>query len=133
MALSEEEKQLLAQLEASLSAEDPKFASTLQGTKTRRVHRRRAAVAGLVFILGLVALVGGIRINEFISVGGFILMVAAAIVATTSWQHVNDLDPTDRSEKKPRSPHGGSSEDDQVKHFMSKMEERWRKRQEGGL
>lgn len=42
MALSEEEQQLLAQMEAALAADDPKLADMLRGTGTRKVHRRRA-------------------------------------------------------------------------------------------
>ena len=46
MALSDEEQRLLEQMEAALAAEDPKLVNTLRGTGARRVHRRRAALAG---------------------------------------------------------------------------------------
>ena len=49
MALSEEEQRLLDQMEAALTAEDPKLVHALRGTGTRRVHRRRAAIAGVGF------------------------------------------------------------------------------------
>ena len=57
MALSEQEQKRLDQLEASLLADDPKFADTLRGTPQFRVQRRRAALAGVVFVAGLIALV----------------------------------------------------------------------------
>ena len=50
MALSEQEQKRLEQLEASLLAEDPKFADTLRGNSQFRVQRRRAALAGLAFV-----------------------------------------------------------------------------------
>ena len=46
MALSEEEQRLLDQMEAALAAEDPKLVNAMRGTGMRRLHRRRAAIAG---------------------------------------------------------------------------------------
>ena len=59
MALSEEEQRLLEQMEAALAAEDPKLVNTLRGTGVRKVHRRRAAVAGVGFFVGLALLIAG--------------------------------------------------------------------------
>ena len=59
MALSEEEQRLLEQMEAALAAEDPKLVNTLRGTGVRKLHRRRAAVAGVGFFVGLALLVVG--------------------------------------------------------------------------
>src|SRR3954469_14048346 len=58
--LSEEELRLLEQMERALVEEDPKFASTLRGTSLRRSARRRAIVAGVVFVLGVGMLMGGV-------------------------------------------------------------------------
>ncbi len=88
MALSDEEQRLLEQMEAALAAEDPKLVNALRGTSTRRVHRRRAALAGVGFFVGLGLLIAGISINPFLSVLGFVIMVAAAVTAIYSWQHV---------------------------------------------
>ena len=82
MALSEEEQRLLAQLEASLAAEDPKLAQTLGSHNTpRQMHGRRAALAGVLFVIGLVLLVVGLQTIWPLSVVGFIAMFAATIVA----------------------------------------------------
>ena len=88
MALSDEEQRLLEQMEAALAADDPKLVNALRGTGVRRVHRRRAAIAGVGFFAGLALLVAGISINPFLSVLGFVIMVAAAVTAIYSWQHV---------------------------------------------
>ncbi|RRD47554.1 DUF3040 domain-containing protein [Tessaracoccus sp. OH4464_COT-324] len=122
MALSEEERKLLEQLEASLKAEDPKFAETLSGRGQVRIHRRRAAFAGVGFLVGLVALLFGFQLFWGISVLGFGIMLAACIVGIGSWQRV-----TDGGEQRPKkqpSPSGSGS-----KEFMDRLEERWRKRQ----
>ena len=80
MALSEEERKLLEQLEASLVAEDPKLAETMRGTGQIRIHRKRATLAGLGFVLGLLILVLGVQIHPLVSVAGFVVMLASAIV-----------------------------------------------------
>lgn len=123
MALSEEEQRLLEQLEASLAADDPKLAQTLGSTGTpRQIHGRRATLAGVLFIIGLVLLVLGLQTSWIVSVLGFIAMLTATVIALGSWHKATGSDT--KSKNKPAS----SSEP-----FMGKMEDRWRRRQEGGL
>lgn len=88
MALSEQEQRLLEQLEAALAAEDPKLANTLRGGHPRTLHRRRAAIAGVCFLIGVAALVGGMQVSWIISVVGFVIMLAATVVALNSWKVV---------------------------------------------
>lgn len=129
MALSDEEQRLLAQMEAALAAEDPKLVNAMRGTGVRRVHRRRAAVAGVGFFLGLALLVAGISVHPALSVLGFVAMVAAAVVAIYSWQHVGagGPDPQETPDR-PTTAQGSHTGGDQG--FMNKMEERWRKRRD---
>lgn len=131
MALSEQERKLLEQLEASLMAEDPKLADTLSGSSSIRIHRRRAALAGLAFIVGVVVLVVGIQIHPAVSILGFLLMLGGALVGINSWRRVGH-DGDGRTgqgpqQGKPRQPTTSSQD------FMDKLEERWRRRQEGDL
>lgn len=87
MPLSEEELRLLEQMERALVAEDPKFASALRGTAIRRHARRRALVAGGVFVLGVVVLMTGAVLAEtIIAVVGFVVMLGSAVVALTAWR-----------------------------------------------
>ena len=88
MALSEQEQRLLEQLEAALAAEDPKLANTLRGGHPRTLHRRRAAIAGVGFLIGVAALIGGMQVNWIISVVGFVIMLASTVVALNSWKVV---------------------------------------------
>lgn len=88
MALSEHEQRLLDQLGEALAAEDPKLASTLRGHHSRTLHRRRAALAGLGFVLGVVALLAGMQFGWVISVAGFVVMLASTVLAISAWQHV---------------------------------------------
>ena len=134
MALSDEEQRLLAQMEAALAAEDPKLVNALRGTGVRRVHRRRAAVAGVGFFLGLALLVAGISLKTdalgiVVSVLGFVVMVAASVVAIYSWQHVGGVG-ADPAQTPDRATSAQGSRGGADQGFMNKMEERWRKRRD---
>ena len=134
MALSDEEQRLLAQMEAALAAEDPKLVNALRGTGVRRVHRRRAAVAGVGFFLGLALLVAGISLDGdvvsiVVSVLGFVVMVASSVVAIYSWQHVGGPG-ADQAQTPDRATSAQGSRGGGDQGFMNKMEERWRKRRD---
>jgi len=128
MALSEEEQRLLEQMEAALAAEDPKLVNALRGTGVRRVHRRRVAIAGVGFFVGLALLVAGISTFLVVSVLGFVVMLAASVVAIYSWQHVGTSADNGRPQDRAKTPQGSRTADGQG--FMDKMEERWRKRRD---
>lgn len=145
MPLSEEELRLLEQMERALVAEDPKFVSALRGTARRRDARRRAVVAGVVFLVGVVVLMtGAVTANTIVGIVGFIVMLASAVVGLTSWrsQAVAAADgPSGGAEpgaepfglsvvdggKKPRK-RGGSRGSSGQQSMMQRFEERWRRR-----
>ncbi len=146
MPLSEEELRLLEQMERALVEEDPKFASTLRGTSLRRTARRRAAVAGAVFVVGIVVLMtGAISQMIFVGIAGFVIMLVSATVALTairgqaavaaeprSTGHPSGFSVVDggRSGRTRRSRRPASSGT-----FLERVEERWRRRrdQNGGF
>lgn len=153
MPLSEEELRLLEQMERALVEEDPKFASTLRGTSLRRSARRRAIVAGVAFVLGIVLLMGGVMSGTgapgfVIGIAGFVVMLGSATVALTAIrgsQHAATADP--RSAMHPsrgftvidggrtsriRRPRRSGSTARTSGTFMERIEERWRRRREQG-
>lgn len=146
MPLSEEELRLLEQMERALVEEDPKLASTLRGTAFRRAARRRAIIAGVCFVLGVVVLMTG-AVAQLTPVGivGFVIMLGSATVALTAVrgqrapaaadprtiQHpsrggftVVDGGRSGRT-RRPRRSRSGQS-------FMQRMDDRWRRRREDG-
>ena len=127
MALSEHEQRRLEQLEASLMAEDPGLADTLRGVPQFRVQKRRATFAALGFVGGLVALVIGVQIQPAISVAGFIVMLVSAIIGLSAWTRIAEdgVPATDSRPPRPARHHPSNGD------FMTKLEERWRRRQEG--
>ena len=146
MPLSEEELRLLEQMERALVEEDPKFASTLRGTTLRQSARRKAILAGVVFVGGIVVLMTGV-IAEIPIVGilGFVIMLASATVGLTVLRGQRGAaggeaaHPTGstsrggftvieggRTGRSRRQRHTASSRGS----FMERMEERWRRRRE---
>lgn len=132
MPLSEEEARLLHQLEQSLAAEDPDFASTLRGSKQAARNRRLAAVAGIGFVVGIVVLfVGALSAMAWIGVVGFVVMLATTYLFVTAWRGgltggEDESAPTGGTGRgAPKAPKqsGGS--------FVSRMEQRWQRRQDG--
>ena len=145
MPLSEEELRLLEQMERALVEEDPKFASTLRGTSLRRSARRRAILAGVVFVVGIgILMAGAITRVPLVGIAGFVVMLGSATVALTAIRGQQSVAADPRSASHPsrgftvidggrtsrvrrsrrsRQPSGS---------FMERMEERWRRRREQG-
>jgi len=85
LPLSEEELRLLEQMERALSAEDPKFASALQGSSLRRAQRRRAIVAGVVLVGGVALLMTGVVCGlPIVGILGFLVMLGATSVGLSA-------------------------------------------------
>jgi hypothetical protein len=129
--------------------------------KDPRVHyKRRVAEAAIGFLLGVGLLLAGVVSKYiFVGVGGFVVMLACAMWALTSWRHMGGV-PTGRGlglNRSPGGPRGGAARGPgrgqggarsqrrgrrQGKDrrrgraggggFMERLEERWRRRQEGG-
>jgi hypothetical protein len=129
--LSEHEQRLLEQMERALYAEDPKFVSSLRGTDLRSHYRRRAAQAAAGFVLGIAALLTGvIAKGPLIAVGvlGFVVMLASALFAVSSWRKVTGGDaaaarPAQKSGKQQRPA---------KRSVTDRFEDRWRKRRDQG-
>ncbi|OZM74422.1 hypothetical protein CFN78_04685 [Amycolatopsis antarctica] len=133
MPLSEHEQRLLDQIERELYAEDPKFASTVRGTKMRRPARRRRLQGAALFIVGVALLVLGVivpfRVADIplVSVLGFLVMFFGVLLAVTSLKGGQD-EPESKDGDPP--PSGGGSPKQQPKRnsFTERMESRFRQR-----
>ncbi|MFE2722950.1 DUF3040 domain-containing protein [Kitasatospora sp. NPDC059327] len=88
MPLSEHEQRLLDQMERALYAEDPKFATALEGTGLRTYTRRRVYLAVGGFVVGIALLMGGMVVPDqiWVSVVGFLVMLGCAVFAVTGWR-----------------------------------------------
>jgi hypothetical protein len=137
--LSDHEQRLLEQMERALYAEDPKFATTMRGAELRRRYRRRAVAAAFVFLVGIVVLMtGAITRTPPVGVAGFVIMLASAWYAVTSWRRVpavGEIGTFDAAgAEKPQVSRSKPARTAAARRrgFMERMEERWRRRREGG-
>lgn len=144
MPLSEEEMRLLEQMERALVEEDPKFAHTLRGTGAQRASRRRALVAGVVFVGGVAVLMtGAIAAIPLLGVAGFLVMLVSATIAVTALKAPSKPEPAPFRETpqgfgvvdgggrgRMRKPRAAKSHSPQHS-FIDRMEERWRRRRDG--
>ena len=116
MALTDAERRLLAELEESLTAQDPKLASKFT-RPPHRVHAGRAVLAVVGILLGLAALVAGMSSYWWISVIGFVVMLASVFILISGWAPLT-------GEAKPAAPEPRGED------FLGRLEQRWRDRQE---
>ena len=136
MPLSDHEQRLLEQMEQALYAEDPRFASVLQGEDLRVRYRRRLVVAVLGFVAGIAMLMAGVVLNTtssnfffiLLSVVGFGVMLVSVLVGVSAYR---------------RTPHDGQgqpfipssnvspiSAGRRKRGLMERVEERWQRRRD---
>lgn len=126
MALSEHEEALLQQMEEALYAEDPRFASRIEKTKSRSASRRRVVlgVAGGVAGLALV-IVSAMNSQIWLGAVGFAVMVAGIAYAVTPPKRPLGTVATDGTVRRSR---GGSKATPRTGTFMERLEQRWERR-----
>ena len=144
MPLSEHEQRQLEQIEQALYTDYPKLAQAVRAKDPKIHYKRRAVYAAIGFLLGVGLLLAGVVSKViFVGVGGFVVMLACAMWALTSWRHMGGAvtgraagasrgpgvargqRPGRAARKDRRRPAGGKT------GFMERLEERWRRRQEG--
>ncbi|BCL19901.1 MULTISPECIES: DUF3040 domain-containing protein [Streptomyces] len=127
MPLSEHEQRMLEQMERALYAEDPKFATALEGSGLRTYTRRRVYQAVAGFLVGIALLMAGMVAKQvWLSVVGFLVMLGCAVLAVTGW----------RKAPKPGEQAGGAAghqarrQGRQRRSVMDRIEQRWQKRRD---
>ncbi|MCP9946161.1 DUF3040 domain-containing protein [Streptomyces somaliensis] len=126
MPLSEHEQRMLEQMERALYAEDPKFATALEGSGLRTYTRRRVYQAVAGFLVGIALLMAGMVAQLiWISVVGFLVMLGCAVLAVTGWRKAPK--PGERPAPAGPSPRGG---DRRRRSVMDRIEQRWQRRRD---
>jgi len=150
--LSEHEQRQLEQIEQALYADYPRFAHAARRSDPRVHYKRRVAEAAFGFLIGIGLLLGGVvSMYIWIGVAGFVVMLACAMWALTSWRHMTGtatarVPGSARGAAPGRGPgavrgagpgrgrgSGRAGKDRRRGHsrrFMQRLEERWRRRQE---
>lgn len=133
MPLSEHEQRQLEQIEQALYAEHPRFAKAVRAADPKVHYKRRVVYAAVGFAIGVALLPVGVSTYIAISVVGFVVMLASCYWAAISYRRMNGmatgrLPIKDRRSKRPRERRGGKRSGI---GFGDRLEERWRRRQEG--
>ncbi|MFD8739687.1 DUF3040 domain-containing protein [Streptomyces sp. NPDC059618] len=127
MPLSEHEQRMLEQMERALYAEDPKFATALEGSGLRTYTRRRVYQAVAGFLVGIALLMAGmVAVLIWLSVVGFLVMLGCAVLAVTGWRKAPKPgeqagapgSPAARRQSRPR------------RSMMDRIEQRWQRRRD---
>ncbi len=117
MPLSDEEKRLLAEMEAALAVDDPKLVSTLSGkARTPKKNRMFAGIA--LFFTGIATLLGGL-ISQTVPVGivGFVFALVGLVLIISNLAGKGEVGVKQvRPKQKPK--------------WSATLEERWERRQQ---
>lgn len=138
MPLSEHEQRMLEQMERALYAEDPKFASALEGSGLRTFTRRRVYLAVAGFLVGIGFLMGGMVAKQpWVSVVGFLVMLGCAVLAVTGWRRsARPGEPLGAAPRAGRRITGRRGHHPHQPHpprrgsMMDRIEERWQRRRD---
>lgn len=126
MPLSEHEQRMLEQMERALYAEDPKFATALEGSGLRTYTRRRVYQAVAGFLVGIALLMAGMVAQQiWIGVVGFLVMLGCAVLAVTGWRKAP------KPGEHPAAGAGGANHRPrQRRTVMDRIEQRWQRRRD---
>jgi len=140
--LSEHEQRQLEQIEQALYADYPKLAQAVRSRDPRVHYKRRMLEAAAGFVVGIGVLLAGVIYRQhffpWIAVGGFVVMLACAMWALNSWRHMGGGQSGRGVAGRGAAGRGTGRGRGQARRgrssgqtFMERMEERWRRRQEG--
>ena len=135
MPLSEHEQRQLEQIEQALYREDPKFGRLVRSSDPR-VHYKRKLAQGIIGVVGGAGLLaaGVVTHRLYLEAAGAALMLLSLVWAVVSWRrHAARVRPA-RAKAKLKGqarPGPGRPAQSRRARMMERMEERWRRRQEG--
>ena len=135
MPLSEHERRQFEQIEQALRASDPQLADAAHAADPRVHYRRRVVGAALGFLIGVGLLFAGLVINVIpVAVAGFAVMLGCSLWGVASYRRMTGRVPARarRFGRKGRVAKGRRAGKQAGSGLMSRLEERWRHRQERG-
>ena len=134
MPLPEHEQRQLQEIEQALYRDDPKFARLMRAGDPRVHHERKLmrALPGVVIGVGLLA-AGAVTHRVYLEAAGVVIVLLSLVRAVVSWRrYVARVRPA-RSRAGTTTATGTKHRSGQTRRarMMKRMEERWRRRQEG--
>jgi hypothetical protein len=137
--LSEHEQRQLEQIEQALYREDRRLVRLVRSSDPRVHHQRRVVLALIGLALGAAMIAAGFVLPHLIglAVAGFVVMLLSGIWALNSWRQMatvalGDAQRTPTGGKRRRPRRGRRGRVAPRATMMERLDERWRRRQEGG-
>jgi len=137
--LSEHEQRQLEQIEQALYRENRRLGRLVRSSDPRVHYRRRVVQAASGFGVGAGMVAAGVILPMvWLAVGGFAVMLVCGIWALNSWRHMSGvaLGVAGRGPGAPAGPRRRRQKNrgrGNRSAMMERLEERWRRRQEGDL
>jgi hypothetical protein len=139
--LSEHEQRQLEQIEQALYREDRRLVRLVRSSDPHVHYRRRVITALIGLVLGAAMVAAGIVLPHLLglAVGGFVVLLLSGVWALSSWRQMATVTlggaargPVGkrRSRRSRRGGRGGRAQP--RSSMMERLDERWRRRQEGG-
>jgi hypothetical protein len=135
--LSEHEQRQLEQIEQALYREDPKFGRLVRSSDPRVHYKRKLLQAFIGVLIGAGALAAGLVTHRlYLEAAGAAVLVLSLVWLMVSWRrHLARTRPapSKADQARRRGAPGKPDRSGQTRRarMMERMEERWRRRQEG--
>jgi len=134
MPLPEDEQRRLQEIEQALCRDDPKFVRLMRAANPRARYKRKLihALLGVVIGIGLLA-AGAVTHRVYLgAAGGVIMLLSVVWTVVTRRRYAAGVRPA-RSGAGTKTATGTKHRPGQTRRarMMERMEERWRRRQEG--
>jgi len=134
MSLPEDEQRQLQEIEQALHRDDPKFVRLMRAADPRVRYERKLkrALLGVVIGIGLLA-AGAVTHRVYLEAAGVVFVLLSLVWAVTSWRQYAAAARPRRSSAATKTAKGTKRRPGQTRRarMMQRMEERWRRRQEG--
>jgi hypothetical protein len=136
--LSEHEQCQLEQIEQALYRENRRLGRVVRSSDPRVHYRRRVVQAASGFGVGAGMVAAGVILPMvWLAVGGFAVMLVCGIWALNSWRHMSGValgvagrGAVPAGQRRRRQKNRGKGNRSAM---MERLDERWRRRQEGDL
>jgi hypothetical protein len=134
--LSEHEQRQLEQIEQALYRENRRLGRLVRASDPRVHYKRRVFEAAFGFVIGAGMVAAGVVLPiVWLAVGGFVVMLVCGIWALNSWRHMSGvtLNVAGRGPATGRRSRRKNRGKQNRGGLMERLDERWRRRQEGDL
>ena len=137
MPLSEHEQRQLEQIEQALYREDRRLGRLVRSSDPRVHYKRRVVQAAGGFAVGAGMVAAGVVLPHLVwlAVGGFAVMLLFGVWSLNNWRHMAGSALGVPGRKPSAKRRGGRKNGGKAGRgaMMERLDERWRRRQEGDL